>query len=131
VETWLEGKPVYLIEDGEFSIENFGKESLAQDEFFAELRIRNVTHLGQVNLAILETSGQISIFFKEDKNVKYGLPILPHTFSDKKNQLIKGKNYACSFCGNMQHTSTNHKVLTCKKCKHQEWVEAINELRIT
>src|SRR5215217_2028347 len=34
----VEGKCTYLIQDGEFSIENFSKEGLAYDEFFSELR---------------------------------------------------------------------------------------------
>src|SRR3990170_701192 len=31
----IEGKPLYLIRDGKFSIEDFNKEDLSQDEFFA------------------------------------------------------------------------------------------------
>ena len=51
----VEGKPVLLIKDGRFAIENFEKEALAQDEFFAELRMASIKHLGQVELAIIET----------------------------------------------------------------------------
>ena len=48
VEKLLEGEPLYLIDDGVFSIENFNKEALGYDEFFAEMRQQSVSHLGQI-----------------------------------------------------------------------------------
>lgn len=129
LEHWLEGKPIYLIEDGEFAIHRFSKEALAQDEFFAELRLRNVTHLGQVDLAILETNGQLSVFFYESEKVKPGLPILPHIFNRENTELSKGVLYACKFCGNVQVADTAK--LKCNKCEKEEWVRALNEIRIT
>lgn len=60
-EKLIEGKPVCLIKDGVFSIENFSKEVLGEDEFFAELRMQGVSQLGQIEEAIEESSGNISI----------------------------------------------------------------------
>ena len=71
-ENLVEGKTECLIENGKFSIASFEREGLAQDEFFSELRLRSIEHLGQVRNAYLETSGEVSIFFYEDKDVKYG-----------------------------------------------------------
>lgn len=62
-EKLIEGAPVCLIESGVFSIENFKKEILGEDEFFAELRMQGVSQLGQIEQAIEESSGNISIFF--------------------------------------------------------------------
>jgi uncharacterized membrane protein YcaP (DUF421 family) len=76
-EMLVEGKPVCLIKDGVFSIENFKKESLGEDEFFAELRLQSVSQLGQIEQAIVESSGNISIFYYPDEDVKSGLPIMP------------------------------------------------------
>ena len=53
----VEGKPIYLVKEGKFAIDNFSKEALGQDEFFAELRLKGVSHLGQVEIAIIETNG--------------------------------------------------------------------------
>ncbi|MFC5284554.1 DUF421 domain-containing protein [Pedobacter alpinus] len=131
IETWLEGKPIYLIEDGEFSIDNFSKEALAQDEFFTELRLKNITHLGQVDLAILETNGQISIFFYDEKNIKMGLPILPHAFNKTSNSFKNGFQYACKFCGNIQEATNDTTEHVCDRCGKDKWVSAINEKRIT
>lgn len=62
-EELLEGRVHLLIENGVFAIDKFDKEDIAQDEFFSELRVRSVEHLGQVKYAFLEPSGNISIFF--------------------------------------------------------------------
>lgn len=131
VEHLLEGKAIYLIEDGEFAIENFKKEALAQDEFFAELRLRNVTHIGQVDLAILETSGQISVFFFKDEDVKPGLPILPHQFNNAVSDFKLGKSYACKFCANTCEVTETKTKLLCNRCGKDDWVLAITGCRVT
>ena len=131
VESILEGNPIYLIEDGKFSTKNFKKESLALDEFFSELRTKNVSHLGQVNLAILETSGELSVFYFEDEKVKYGLPILPQIFNNKETSLNSGGIYACRFCANVQEPKEDLNECVCNSCGKNNWVKAINERRIT
>jgi uncharacterized membrane protein YcaP (DUF421 family) len=127
-EKLIEGKTVCLISDGKFSISEFKKESLAQDEFFSELRVKSIEHLGQIKNAYLEPSGELSVFFYEDQEVLPGLPILPHLY-DKKNKLISKKGiYACAFCGNTEHLEPGSSI--CPRCKRQEWVTAIKSLRI-
>lgn len=130
-ETWLEGEPIYLIEEGKFSIKNFAKEELALDEFFSEMRGQNVSHTGQVDLAILETSGEISIFYFTEEEVKYGLPILPHLFNVQEKILTAGSIYACKFCANIQKPETDTEHYVCNRCGKQEWVKALNSTRIT
>lgn len=130
-ETWLEGKPVYLIENGEFSIHEFKKETLAKDEFFSELRSKNVSHLGQIDIAILETNGEISLFFFDNEKIKYGLPILPHAFNRTVDKFSIQTRYACRFCGNIQLTSEELTAFICDRCGKEDWLEAINDKRIT
>ena len=131
IETWLEGKPIVLIENGEFSKDHFEKEDLAQDEFFAELRLRNVEHLGQVKLAILETNGQISVFFFEEKEILYGLPIIPQSSNKKLTEFEKEKTYACCFCGHTHHQTVKLKTeMICDNCKRNEWTLALNNRRV-
>jgi uncharacterized membrane protein YcaP (DUF421 family) len=127
-ENFMEGKVQCIIEDGQFSIESFEREDLAQDEFFAELRLRSVEHLGQVRNAYIETNGAISIYFYEDKYVKYGLPIRPQLFELKSSNIPKSGTYACTFCANTQHLEPT--TGTCTVCSRTEWVEAINSLRV-
>jgi uncharacterized membrane protein YcaP (DUF421 family) len=125
----VEGKAAYLIKDGEFNVQEFGKEALAHDEFFSELRQQSISHLGQVDTAILETSGILSIYYYPDDQVRYGLPILPALFDKRSKKIPKAGHYACAFCGNVIKV-TNTDIKNCEKCGHQEWVEAIKTYRI-
>ncbi|WP_293298221.1 DUF421 domain-containing protein [Pedobacter sp. UBA4863] len=129
-EILLEGKCTCLIENGRFTIENFKKETLAQDEFFAELRQKNVSHLGQVKLAILETTGSISVFYYKENEVKYGLPILPALFADKHQEIKYKDYYSCSFCGLTKLLEPSVKAI-CTCCEKDKWVKSLNILRVT
>ncbi|MDX7018174.1 DUF421 domain-containing protein, partial [Klebsiella aerogenes] len=77
MEDLLEGKPVVIIEDGELAWSKLNSANMTEFEFFMELRLNGVEQLGQVKLAILETNGQISVYFFADEDVKPGLSILP------------------------------------------------------
>ena len=129
VETLLEGSCTCVIENGRFAIENFKKEALAQDEFFAELRLKSISHLGQVKLAILETSGSISLFFYPDADVKNGLPILPALFADQKHEIKYKDYYSCAFCGVTELLAPTVNAI-CKCCKRNKWVKSIDIVRI-
>lgn len=128
-EDLIEGKPVCLIKDGVFLFNNFDKESLTDDEFFAELRLKGISQLGQVEIAIQESSGEISVFPFEDHKVKYGLTIMPDTYKEaNKNISISGFN-SCSFCGyseNLQAKTT----YTCPNCSRDEWIASVNIRRV-
>ncbi|WP_231459416.1 MULTISPECIES: DUF421 domain-containing protein [unclassified Pedobacter] len=130
IEEIVEGKSIYLIRDGRFSIENFKKEQMAQDEFFAELRQQHITHLGQVELTIIETSGELSIFFYKDEDVKYGLPILPDNFDERADVISEYGYYSCSFCGFTEELKPSPKHI-CKTCEKTKWVKSIKETRVT
>ncbi|WP_316831680.1 DUF421 domain-containing protein [Pedobacter aquatilis] len=125
----VEGRATYLIENGEFSIDQFRKEGLAQDEFFAELRQQRVSHLGQVSTAILETSGNLSVYFFPDEEIKYGLPILPKLFERSSPSAQADGCHACTFCGNVEILHAGEKI-ACKKCGHNHWVPALCEKRV-
>lgn len=129
VDDFLEGKPIYLIKDSVFDIKNFEKENIVIDEFFSELRQKSIDHLGQVQLAILETSGEISVFFFEDDKVKYGLPILPHEFENCFTAIKEEQIYSCSFCGKTERLLPSDTV-KCKNCDREKWVYARNNKRI-
>lgn len=128
-EEFIEGKTECLINDGKFSVSTFKKETLAQDEFFSELRVRSIEHLGQVKHAFIEPSGEVSVFFYEDKEVRYGLPILPALFNDKSKTILNDGIHACTFCGHTEEQKPG--TAKCKICQKEEWVPAIKTLRIT
>jgi uncharacterized membrane protein YcaP (DUF421 family) len=128
-ERMVEGKPICLISEGRFSIDNFKKETLSSDEFFAELRMQGVSHLGQVELGIIETNGNISLLFYEDKEVKYGLPILPALFDNKTQKILGNHYYSCAFCGYTERTKQTSQY-SCPSCQRKDWVESINKKRV-
>ena len=130
VEMLLEGSCTCLIEHGRFSVENFKKETLARDEFFSELRQSGVSHLGQVNLAIIETSGNISLFYYPKDEVKYGLPILPELFKHQVTEIKRKDHFSCAFCGHTEliQATVEHQ---CEVCGRTKWVKSMNTLRIT
>jgi len=127
-EKLVEGQTECLINDGKFSHNKFERESLSQDEFFTELRLKSIEHLGQVRKAYLETTGDVSVFFYEDEEVKYGLPITPELFCEKTPEVKEPAIYSCSHCGNTKHLSPGKH--SCNVCENKEWVLSINAKRI-
>jgi len=129
IEIILEGKPICLIEDGVFSIDNFKKENLGSDEFFSELRLKGVSHLGQIETAIEETSGDISVFFYEENHIQYGLPIMPNSLDHPLQFIEKQGHYSCTFCGFTEEKEMGN-AGTCQNCGKKNWVKASNRQRI-
>jgi uncharacterized membrane protein YcaP (DUF421 family) len=128
-EVLIEGKTVCLVHEGRFSIMKFEKEPMAQDEFFTELRLHSVEHLGQVRQAYLEPSGEVSVFYYADEEVRYGLPLLPQLFDEKHRTIKEPGVYACAFCGNVMELGPG--TAKCGACGHDEWVKAIRTMRKT
>lgn len=129
-EDLVEGRPVCLIKEGKFSIDNFKKEALGEDEFFAELRMQGISQLGQVEEAIEESSGNISVFFYPDDEVKYGLPIMPNSLKETVKVIPAAGHYSCIFCGYTQELVPVQNQ-TCPQCKKNEWVPSSKRKRIS
>ena len=124
----LEGSPVYLIEEGIFTLET-GDETYAKDEFFSEMRQQSIEHLGQVRTAILEPNGNISFLFYEDDHVKPGLPVMPKLYKEKIKKFTEHGEYACAVCGNIEHIQQDQ--IKCERCGNDEWVKAIQTKRLS
>ncbi|GGB96623.1 DUF421 domain-containing protein [Dyadobacter sediminis] len=127
-ESILEGDPIYIIEDGMFNLDT-GERTYAKDEFFSEMRQQNIEHLGQVRTAILETNGNVSFYYYEDDQVKPGLPVLPKLYQKKSNIIKDSGNHACTYCGNVEEMKGESK--NCSRCGQNEWVQAIQSVRLT
>lgn len=125
----MEGRPASLIKDGVFSIENFSKEALGEEEFLSALRMQGVSQLGQIEEAIEESSGSISIFYFSDEEVRYGLPIMPDLLTAWQEKITEAGYYACKFCGYTENLNpvSSH---SCPKCQKLKWVKASNKKRI-
>lgn len=126
----MEGRPICLIRDGKFSMQNFKKESMGSHELYSALRLKGVSQLGQVQTAIEEISGDISVFFYEDKEVKYGLPIMPDILEQVLNRIPSDGYYACTHCGAAAF-KTQQSTIICNTCGKSEWLPASNSRRVT
>lgn len=128
-ENIIEGEPIYVIEDGEFVLGIRKDHTFAKDEFFSEMRQESIEHVGQVKTAILETTGNISFYYYEEQDVRYGLPILPKSYNNKHYKIDSPNIYACGYCGHTEELRPGDH--DCSRCRKKEWVMAINTLRIT
>lgn len=124
----VEGKATYIIRDGVFILKNLEREPIATDELFTELRQQSILHLGQIELAILENNGEISVYFYPDNEIKYGLPILPELPEFKSGQIDRGGHYACTHCGSVQELMAAHQQ-GCTQCGKDKWRAASNRKR--
>jgi uncharacterized membrane protein YcaP (DUF421 family) len=128
METLLEGNAEYIIEDGQFVLETKSKHTFARDEFFSEMRKQNVEHLGQVRIAILETTGNMSFFYFTDDDVVPGLPILPKVYNKMSKDIEGPGEHACVNCGYVEKLTS---AKPCARCEETLWVKAIKTLRMS
>ena len=129
VEGVLEGKPLYVIWEGKASERSLKSHELAVDEFFSELRNQHVYHLGQIEAAIIETSGELGLLLYDDKHVRPGLPVWPHLLKHKTRIVRSDGLYACTQCGNTEQFAAGTGG-TCGHCrKNDEWVKAVQDSR--
>lgn len=66
-----------------------------------ELRLNSVEQLGQVRLAIMETNGQISVYYYSDDEVRPGLCILPDMLIERFRTVPESGEYACVRCSHV------------------------------
>ena len=62
----IEGKSTFLIKDGKILEENLKKEKYSMDDLMSLLREKNVFSLSEVESAVLEHDGKLSVFVKKE-----------------------------------------------------------------
>ncbi len=127
---WLEGRPALVIENGVCDVASLERKNISTDEFFMELRQKGVEHLGQVRIGIMETNGDVSLYFQPEDQVRPGLSVLPTPLRHQYRHVPASGLYACTWCGDTAHleAGVDH---ACGRCNHDEWSEAINTPRQT
>lgn len=65
MESLLEGKPTVVVRNGEIQKDGLRKERMSPHDLMAQLRLQSVDDLREVELAVIETNGQVSAV-KED-----------------------------------------------------------------
>lgn len=126
---WLEGKPVLLVEEGRICLDNFNRQNITQKELFGELRQVQVEQLGQVRRAYIEATGNFSIYFYEQEEVKPGLPIWPERLTQKQRRAEEAGDYACACCGQVEKLPRGG-TAQCPVCRDDEWIAASEAKRV-
>lgn len=67
VRQWVEGSPTVLIENGQIREQALKENRINLDDLLIQLRQKNISHLADVEFAILEPTGELSVFPKREK----------------------------------------------------------------
>ncbi|GIP39539.1 hypothetical protein J31TS4_28190 [Paenibacillus sp. J31TS4] len=78
VRNWLDGRKTALIQNGKILENNLKKERYTANELLEQLRTKNVFNVADVEFAILESSGDLSVLLKEEN-----LPLTPKSLGIK------------------------------------------------
>jgi uncharacterized membrane protein YcaP (DUF421 family) len=66
----IEGAPTLLINDGQFVLQHLRREGLDEDEVLMAIREHGLTELKEVQMAVLETDGSISIVPTDSRTMR-------------------------------------------------------------
>ena len=129
LEDLLEGKAIVVVEEGQLAWENVRKANMTELEFLMELRLNSVEQLGQVRLAIMETNGQISVFYYRDDDVKPGMCILPESFAPRFKVMPESGEFACARCSHVASLKVGCRQL-CPRCANPVWTKVSRAKRV-
>jgi uncharacterized membrane protein YcaP (DUF421 family) len=87
------GKPVILIDNGKILQDNLRRTRVTLDELTGHLREKDILDLRQVQFAILETNGNLSVFPFE-KNQSIPITIIEDGYLSRENLMLSGKSPA-------------------------------------
>jgi uncharacterized membrane protein YcaP (DUF421 family) len=132
IEEVMEGEPNLVVDGGYMKLDNMAKDNLSKEDLFRMLRIKDISHLGEIEKAFFETTGQISVMLYKKEKVKYGLAVIPKSeikdieifIADIKTK--KEGQYACMKCGHVENFPNNVLVKNCNVCGGKEWIQAKN-----
>lgn len=122
VQRFMEGEPITIVRDGEFTVKENKMSNFSQMEFFSELRNESIEHLGQVRIAILETDGSLSLLRYPKDQIRFGLPLFPDDYKQIDDQARGDGPFACMFCGRV--IDPCRLKFPCAKCGENRWAQA-------
>ncbi|WP_324254117.1 DUF421 domain-containing protein [Paenibacillus sp. 1001270B_150601_E10] len=65
---WFDGKPSIIISQGRFNREEMRKQRYNLDDLMLQMREQGIDNLQDVQYAILESTGKLTVFLKDDAN---------------------------------------------------------------
>ncbi|WP_457970737.1 DUF421 domain-containing protein [Pseudomonas sp. R4-84] len=127
-EAWIDGLPVTVIIEGQYELKSLEKLNISSSELLMELRQQGVEHLGQVRLGLMETDGDISLYFYDHEDLRPGLSVLPVEHRPEFKIAPISALYCCVNCGfakHLQEEQGGH----CFRCDHDIWSTALSSPR--
>lgn len=91
IRNMLDGDISYIIVDGMINLEEMKKQRYNMNDLYTQLREIGVKSIQEVDTAILESSGKLSVF-KSNKESYYSLPVITSGEIDEKVLLIEHKD---------------------------------------
>ena len=77
IRNFIDGKESLIINKGVLNIKEMIKQRYSLDDLLTQLRDKNIRSIDEVEYAILETGGKLSVFKKDDNNKKiFPLPLI-------------------------------------------------------
>ena len=131
LDVYLEGSADQVVKNGVVNYEQLCKDGLTTHQFYSEMRLAGITQMGQVRVAYLEFSGEISTFYLEDEKVVPGLPIFPELLEAAKPFAETAGDYSCVQCAFTQHYEQAGASRECPQCGNTKVVKSCDEKRIT
>lgn len=120
--TWAEkalsSTPTILIVDGVIQVENLHRESYTHEELLEALRLKGIEQLGEVRIAYLEPSGELSVLRRD--HACSGLSVEPERLEGRRCPEDVAGACCCGYCGLLASEGEWNKA--CKLCGHREWV---------
>ncbi len=119
-EKYTQGNVSVLIRDGVLDLRAMERARISRDRLFAELRSKEIRHLGAVERFYLEACGDFSMI--GNKDIKPGLSVLPEWDTDFNAEQEKDMQVrVCNHCGNTRAGASDK----CSNCAHSDWINAI------
>lgn len=86
VRTLMDGTEVAIIIEGQLCVDNMRKQRYNMDDLFVQLREKNIRTIEEVEYAILENNGKLSVFlYSDDENKIKPFPVIVSGRLMKKN----------------------------------------------
>lgn len=120
----IEGVPVTVVKDGLYQLKSLKKLNISSSELLMEFRQRGVEHLGQVRLAIVETDGDVSLYFFSTEDIRPGLSVLPPEHRDEYKIATHSGLHCCVNCGFTDLIESKCGA-RCNRCGKEIWSPAL------
>lgn len=133
VEDFVEGKPILMVDQGRLDLEGMTYEKLSRDELFARLRLHGAQQLGEVKVAYLENTGEVSVFMFDPPKTRPGLPLVPpweivdFPAYSAQGAVPQAGYYACCRCGHTIEYEEDVRFTLCPYCHNPDWTSAVRD----